>query len=215
MSLVEYRWKEGKEEKMDIWMMLAMLVVNAVALFIIYQFVKKMSKMNKIIFIAISFAVHYILVSLVCLLSGWGMGETVIEQSKTYLTYVFVPVNIILSVPFLAASYQKYQDKRLKPEKLVKRAIAVIVFMIIVLIAEYFYFQSVFENIKDIAANMQEQTQTNAIMTNETEEGQTNTITNEEQVNEITNTIANEEETNTVRNELANETAVPYVNREE
>ena len=68
---------------MDIWMMLAMVAVNAIALFIIYQFVKKMSKMNKIIFIAVSFAINYMLISLVCMLSAWGMEESVIEQSKT------------------------------------------------------------------------------------------------------------------------------------
>lgn len=179
---------------MDIWMMLAMVAVNAVALFIIYQFVKKMKKMDKIIFIAISFAVHYILVSFICILSAWGMEEAVIEQSKTYLTYVFVPVNIILSVPFLAVSYQKYKDKKLKPDAFVKRAIGVTIIMIVVMIVEYFYFQSVFRNIQDIAENTQNQ-----------ENMQTNEI---EEVNTVLN-----EEVNEVENVLVNETMVPYVNK--
>ena len=189
---------------MDIWMMLAMLVVNAVALFIIYQFVKKMSKMNKIIFIAISFAVNYMLVSFVCMLSAWGMEETIIEQSKTYLTYVFVPVNIILSIPFLVTSYQKYKDKKLKPEKFVKRGIAVGIFMVIVLVIEYFYFQSVFENIIDISENVQNGNQID-----------TNVQANETITNEIENNITNEEQANEITNTIANEAAVPYVNREE
>ncbi len=182
---------------MDIWMMLAMLAVNAIALFIIYQFVKKMSKMNKIIFIAISFAVNYILISFVCLLSAWGMEENVIQQSKTYLTYIFVPVNIILSVPFLAASYQKYKDKKLKPDIFVKRAITVGIIMIIVMIAEYFYFQSVFQNIKDIAENTQNQEVQENIEANEMVEE--NTIVNEEIME--------------IENDLVHETALPYVNK--
>lgn len=189
---------------MDIWMMLAMLAVNAIALFIIYQFVKKMSKMNKIIFIAISFAVNYMLVSFVCMLSAWGMEETIIEQSKTYLTYVFVPVNIILSIPFLVTSYQKYKDKKLKPEKFVKRGIAVGIFMVIVLVIEYFYFQSVFENIIDISENVQNGNQID-----------TNVQANETITNEIENNITNEEQANEITNTMANEAAVPYVNREE
>ena len=189
---------------MDIWMMLAMLAVNAIALFIIYQFVKKMSKMNKIIFIALSFAVNYMLVSFVCMLSAWGMEETIIEQSKTYLTYVFVPVNIILSIPFLVTSYQKYKDKKLKPEKFVKRGIAVGIFMVIVLVIEYFYFQSVFENIIDISENVQNGNQID-----------TNVQANETITNEIENNITNEEQANEITNTIANEASVPYVNREE
>ena len=188
---------------MDIWMMLAMVAVNAIALFIIYQFVKKMSKMNKIIFIAVSFAINYMLISLVCMLSAWGMEESVIEQSKTYLTYLFVPVNIILGIPFLASSYQKYKDKKLKPEILVKRAIAVGIFMIIVLVVEYFYFQSVFENIIDISENMQN----NAIE-------DTNLQDDEAVTNEQEKDVRNEEQTNEITNTITNESVVPYVNKE-
>ena len=60
---------------MNIFIMLALLLANAIAIILIYQFVKKLPKMNKIIFIAASFAIVYLLVSIIYWISGFGIDR--------------------------------------------------------------------------------------------------------------------------------------------
>ena len=127
-----------------------------------------------------------------------GKIDNINCHAKNFLNLLFE------SIPFLVTSYQKYKDKKLKPEKFVKRGIAVGIFMVIVLVIEYFYFQSVFENIIDISENVQNGNQID-----------TNVQANETITNEIENNITNEEQANEITNTIANEAAVPYVNREE
>ena len=75
--------------------------------------------------------------------------------------------------------------------------------MIIVLVVEYFYFQSVFENIIDISENMQN----NAIIDSNLQDDEA--VTNEQEKD-----VRNEEKTNEITNTITNESTIPYVNKE-
>ena len=183
---------------MNIFIMIAIIITNAIAVALIYQFVKRMQKMDKIIFIAASFAINYILVSIVYWLSGLGMDSTITEQSKNYITYLFVPVNVILFVPILAILYNKYKENKIKKNQLQQRYIWIGIIILMILVGEYFYFKSVIHNIKEISETQAEQ---NAML-NET----------------IQNTILNEVTQNTQENEVSNDVIqgnneIPYVNK--
>ena len=50
---------------MNIYLMIAILLANILGITIVYQFVKKLEKKEKLIFIAISVALMYILISII------------------------------------------------------------------------------------------------------------------------------------------------------
>ncbi len=174
---------------MNIFIILGIVIANAIALAFIYQFVKKMPKKDKLIFIAASFAINYMLILLVYTLSGIGMNASIHSSAEAFVTYVFVPVNVILFVPVLAFSYVKMKEKKLKPEKFIKRVVIMFVVIIVVLVLEFFYFRSVQNNIEKI----------NQDQTKQNEQTQENLQENKEMTNTVQNIIGND-----VTNETGN-----------
>lgn len=162
---------------MDIWLILATAVTNIIAIVLIYQFIKKMPKKDIIIFLAISVAMMYILVSIVYWISGFGIDSTIHEAMQNFVTYLFVPINMILFVPYFAFQYTKFKERKIKVQQLSKKLSTLLLILIIVLVAEYFYFASIQKNVKNIGEN-----QTNT--TNQNEQVTENVIANEEILNE-------------------------------
>lgn len=197
---------------MEMFIMLALILANAIAILLVYQFIKRLPKMDKIIFIAASFGIAYVLVSFVYWISGFGIDDAVNQAAKTFITYVFVPVNIILLAPFIATKYNKWRTKEIENEEFIKRVIVVGIIAVVILVIECFYFRNIKQNIMNVQENMksvelngQEQNnedeiiQRNGIYTNESTENITNgiytnetgvNITNVEVVNETTNTVS-------------------------
>ena len=168
---------------MNIYIMLAIILANIIAISIVYQFIKRLDKKEKIIFIAISVAIVYILISITYWISGFGIDEKIHSQCKEFVTYMFVPVNVILFIPFIAFNYIKFKDKKIKQEDLFKKVFVIAIIAVIVLIGEYFYFKNIQNNVKQISQNAEEKQ--NTTITNE----QTNT---NNQLNEEINSIINE-----------------------
>lgn len=168
---------------MNIYIMLAIVLANIIAISIVYQFIKRLDKKEKIIFIAISVAIVYILISITYWISGFGIDEKIHSQCKEFVTYMFVPVNVILFIPFIAFNYIKFKDKKIKQEDLLKKVFIIAIIAVIVLIGEYFYFKNIQNNVKQISQNVEEKQ--NITITNE----QTNT---NNQLNEEINSIINE-----------------------
>ena len=164
---------------MSIFLTLAIFVANAIAILLVYQFVKKLEQTDKVIFIAMSVAIIYIAVSLIYWISGFGIDKSVNEATKNFLTFLFVPVNVILLVPFVATKYTKYKAKKISKRDFAERLIKVVLVGIVLLTIECIYFKSIKKNIKIINENIQNV------------KSQTNTITDEKE-NEKTNTIVNE-----------------------
>lgn len=159
---------------MNIYLMIAILLANIIAIAIVYQFIKKLEKKEKLIFIAISVALMYILISIIYWFSGFGINEAVHEASKNFVLYLFVPVNVILFIPYFASQYMKLKLKQIKIEKFANKLSTLIVLLIVVLVMEYFYFRNIQENIKtmndtqNVTQNTQVETQ-NEIISNEIE----------------------------------------------
>lgn len=195
---------------MNIFIMLAIVVANLIAVLLVYQFIKKLPKTEKIIFIAISFAIIYVLVSIIYWISGFGIDSRINEAAKDFITFTFVPVNVILLVPFVATKYNKLRFKEIGKSEFIKRLIIVGIVGIVILIMECFYFKDMKNNIEilnnDVLENNEEEqnTENTNILTNEiyTNEIGVN-VTNVEVLNETTNTVIVNEENNTLsQNEL-------------
>ena len=97
---------------MNLYLLIAIIIVNGIALGMVYQIIKKLPKKEKLVFMAVSVAITYMLVSLVYLLSGFGINESIHEATKNFITFLFVPINIILFIPYIAMQYKKFKNKK-------------------------------------------------------------------------------------------------------
>lgn len=130
---------------MILFIYLCILALNAVAIFLMYQFLgTNIEKKEKWIFIAVGIAFMYMLVSFVYWLSTKDIDlSTNSNLASNFITFTFVPVNSILILPFLASSYRYWKEGRLKPEKFRNRIILAVIILLIVLVIEFFYFQDI------------------------------------------------------------------------
>jgi len=172
---------------MNIYLIIATLLANIIGIGIVYQFIKKLDKKQKLIFIASSIALMYILISIVYWFSGFGIDEKIHEMSKSFVTYLFVPVNLILIVPYFTSQYMKLITKEINIEKFSSKVSVLIILLILILVVEYFYFKNIQQNIKLINDTQ------NEIVVNEIE----NDVIIENEI--ISNEIENE---NIMKNEL-------------
>ncbi len=203
---------------MNIFIMLVLLLANVIAITLIYQFIKKLPKMNKIIFIVASFAIIYALVSIVYWISGIGIEKNINEAAKDFIIFAFVPVNVIIFIPFIANKYNKLMLKKIQKEDFIKTIIVISILILITLTIECFYFKRMKKNIKQLDETLTKQTQQNEnkqseLSTNEIENNMTNGIVENEKINDVsnntienkmTNNIANSIESNIIENEISN-----------
>lgn len=170
---------------MNIYLIMAILLANIISILTVYQFIKKLEKKQILIFIAVSVAFMYILISMVYWISGFGIDETVHEASKNFVLYLFVPVNVILFVPYFAFQYMKVKQKQMKVELFAKKVSILFILLCMILVIEYFYFHRIQTNIKTIHENKSQVEEQNTIENQEE-------INNEVQNNQIQNhTIEN------------------------
>ena len=186
---------------MDIFMMLATLIVNAIAILLIYQFVKKLPRMDKLLFIAVSYAILYFGVIIIYWISGFGIDSQINDAAKDFVTYLFVPVNVILLIPFVANKFAKMRNNEISKRDFYERLIKVVFVGVIILVIECVYFKNMKQNIMYMKETVQsvklEGQEQNTILENvvdETNKSTTNEIrlnlTNTEIVNETTNTVS-------------------------
>ena len=99
----------------------------------------------------------------------------------------FVPVNVILFLPFLICSFKKMQNKIITMDSLNRRVIAVAILAVIVLIAEGSYFRNYQKKLKELEKNVSSNQEAQAEnLTNETNEQDINGVNI---VNEVINTL--------------------------
>lgn len=187
---------------MNIYITLAILFVNAIAITLVYQFIKRLPKMEKIIFIGASFAIMYVLVSISYWISSFGIEETVNEALKSFIIYIFVPVNVIILIPFVARKYYKWRQNETDKENLIKRVIIVSIVGVIILAVQTIYFKQIKKNIEAMkpTISLDDELQ-NEILSKPME----NTLTNEEiqKREEYNNSL--KEITNTINSEMLNQ----------
>jgi len=137
---------------MELFIYLCMIVLNVLAIFLIYRFLgTSFEKKEKWIFIAVSIAIMYLLVTIVYWLSTReiNLGEAG-STAQNLITFVFVPVNAIIVLPLVASSYKYLKSGRLKPEKFKNRCILLGAILFVILLIEFFYFKNIQTGILNI-----------------------------------------------------------------
>lgn len=185
---------------MNIYLMIAIILTNIIAISVVYQFIKKLEQKEKVIFIGISVAIIYIVVSIVYWLSGINIDKNVHEASKNFIIYMFVPVNVILFIPYIAYNYMKLREKKLKREKFSKNFTLIAIIAICVLVCEFLYFQRMQKNIVLTTNNINNSNSNTEIVNDEQNilNEDVNKIVNQTS-NELTNELTNTTVTNTVK----------------
>ena len=186
---------------MNIFLLLAILLANAIALLLVYQFIKKLEKRDIVIFMAVSVASIYIGVSIIYWISGFGIDDRINEAARNFMTFLFVPINIILLIPFVASKYTKYKNGKINKRDFAERVIKVVVVAIIILALECIYFKHMKKNIKTLNNNIEQTMQQDDskkaniiedVITNTIEEDMTNVIENSVATNIIEDSISNQ-----------------------
>lgn len=177
---------------MNIFLMLAILVTNLIAVLIVYQFVKKLEKMDIIKFIAVSFAIIYVLVTIAYWISGFGIDSKINDAAKQFITFLFVPVDVIILIPFVAVKYAKYKDKKISKRDFAERLIKVSLVAIIILTIECIYFKNMKQNIKVLNTNIEQTTSKEIKNNNNSNNSIVENVTTNQIDTTLVNTIENE-----------------------
>ena len=174
---------------MDSIITLFIMAANVIAILLVYfSLEKNMNKQKKIITIMASIGSVYIITLVVYLLSSIGVEKTsAAETVRNAIIMAFVPVNVILFLPFLIRSFKKMQSKIITMDSLNRRVIAVAILAVIVLIAEGSYFRNYQKKLKELERNVSSNQDAQAEnLTNETNEQD---IKGVNIVNEVINTL--------------------------
>lgn len=174
---------------MDSIITLFIMAANVIAILLVYfSLEKNMNKQKKIITIMASIGSVYIITLVVYLLSSIGVEKiSAAEKVKNAIIMAFVPVNVILFLPFLICSFKKMQNKIITMDSLNRRVIAVAILAVIVLIAEGSYFRNYQKKLKELEKNVSSNQEAQAEnLTNETNEQDINGVNI---VNEVINTL--------------------------
>ena len=193
---------------MDIFLIIAIIVTNIIAVTIVYQILKKQPKKEILIFMAAGVTTIYLVVSLVYWLSGFGISEEVHENAKNFVIYLFVPINVILFLPYIAVQYKKIrQNKKIEKydlEKLSTKMAVLVMILIGVSIGEFFYFKNIQNNIKIISEENKNTVQNTVENTIQNTTVQQTTNVNNNSINNNTNNINGNEVTYEKTNQVAN-----------
>lgn len=165
-----------------------MMILNIVAIVLIYYCLTDLEKKEKLIFIAVGIAIIYMLTSFVYWISTRNIElKEVAEIGKNFITFTFVPINAIITLPIFAKSYIKYKSGRMKYDQLKNRVLVLFIVFAIILIAECFYFKDIQNGVMALVEKSETQNQQNTQNIIE----DTNTIDSNSTENENRVTISN------------------------
>ncbi|MBR3249795.1 MAG: hypothetical protein IKF83_03755 [Clostridia bacterium] len=142
--------------------MIVLIVTITIILYILLVVfsLHKLSFVNdikvKIAYIATGLLIMYIITLIIFNISSNGINyenEEMIGKVRNMLLAVFIPVNGLLTMPYLASIIGKISTNEIAREKFNKKLIAFVILFIIILIIEYSYFKSTQQGIINMINN--------------------------------------------------------------
>lgn len=136
--------------------LLFIIILNIVSIILMYYCLSDLGKKEKLIFIAAGTAIMYLLTSFVYWLSTKDIEITsVSERGKDLITFLFVPINAILTLPLLAKSYFKYKIGGIDMPILRNRTVVILIILVILLVIECTYFKNIQQQVVDLLMKQQ------------------------------------------------------------
>ena len=122
------------------------------------------------------------------------MDQKINAVAKDFITYIFVPINVIVFIPFVASKYNKLKIQKATSTEFTKTIIKVSIAILIALVIECFYFKGMKQNISDLSMTMKNQLEQK---NGTNKENVTNEIiTNNVNINDIENNTNNKQSEN-------------------
>ena len=184
--------------------LLFIIILNIVSIVLMYYCLGELGKKEKIIFIAAGTAIMYMLTSFVYWLSTKDIEITsVSERGKDLITFLFVPINGLITLPLLAKSYFKYKIGGIDMPILRNRAIVILILLVIILVIECTYFKNIQQQVVDLLIEQQNSLGDIETVNQTTNEAAQNSI--EVQKNEV---LQGNQITEVVVNDTVNESLI-------
>lgn len=126
------------------------LIANIVAVLLVYHsYGKKADKNDKIKNTLIIIGAMYIATLVIYYLSGIGIGKfNNASNLRTYMMMAFVPINVILLIPFSIYSFLQAKEKKITKQILNKRLFIVEIAALVIIVIEFITFRSLQSNMK-------------------------------------------------------------------
>ena len=140
-----------------IFFIIFIVIIHVVLLLATYYNLNTLSKKERWLFILIGIGIMYFLSTIVFSITDIGIdygNEEAKEMITILLTFTFVPINGIITLPFLASSYNKYKADMLSKDAFKKRIIILAIIFIICYIFEFFYMKSIKVNMLEMVEQL-------------------------------------------------------------
>lgn len=100
---------------------------------------------NKIAYIVVGLIIMFIVTLIIFNISASGVkyeNNNMLDNVRSMLLAVFVPVNGIITIPYFANTLSKYRSNEITQDKFKKRVIILAIIFIVIIIFECSYFKS-------------------------------------------------------------------------
>ncbi len=124
------------------------VILNLVAITILYRSLGNIEIKNKIAITIIGILLMYIILYVIYNISSKGIESAVVQASRQMIIFAFLPINLICIATPILMQIRKLKEKDLTNEKFKKKIIIYFIIAIVILVIECIY-------IKDIQTGIQ------------------------------------------------------------
>ena len=123
---------------MNFLIIFLVFLLNAGGIGLIYLLVKDKTQMQRIIYIAASFTIMYLISMLVYVLGSIGVPDVNNSYYRTYIVLLIAPINLLATVPLLIKSYKDMKKKEISFNKFSNIVTVSIVVLLVLCVCEVF-----------------------------------------------------------------------------
>lgn len=120
-------------------------VIYVIGCVMIYHNISLFEKNKKIKFIILGIVATLIITTIICTITSGGVREYKTEMvniTKTTAILIFAPINLIVIVPYIGSSLNKFKDEQIAEDKLKKKLIIAFIILVILVIIELSYIKN-------------------------------------------------------------------------
>lgn len=126
------------------------IILNIVAIYILYKSLGKIEIKNKIIIMVIGILLMYVILYITCYISSLSINRGVASSSRQLLIFTFLPINIISILTPIIRQMGRLKQKEITNEILKKKLILHIIIGIIIIVIEGMYIKDIQKGIEEI-----------------------------------------------------------------
>ena len=188
---------------MNFFVIFLIFILNAGGIGLVYLMVKEKTQMQRIVYVAASFTIMYLISMIVYVIAGIGMENINKSYYRTNMVLLIAPINMLATVPLLIKSYKDMKKKKINFNKFSNTVTVSLVVLLVLCVCEVFA-------IKLFLKHNNSEAKTNDVIIKENRFNAGDILT-EELINELENSTdintisnSNSQEINDLSNETNN-----------